>query len=103
MAINTISAEIKPIRHKSAEAALALQRLGFRIYHCDEYISVEGAKSLWTSTFNVSFKVQKKSPGASLNDAQFLFEVASVEKMIIPERLKPLIEKILFLEPPKFF
>ena len=103
MQSSTIPAEIKPVANKAKQAALVLQRLGFRIHYCGNYISVEGNKSLWVSTFNISFKLHRQDTGAGLKVSEFTYEVPSLEKMRIPDQLEGLIEEVLFLESPVLF
>lgn len=100
---NFISAEIKPVANYTRRAAIAMQRLGFRILYCGEYISVEGDKSLWASIFNVSFNLQKQDLGSSLIEPEIDHHIFLPYKISIPEQLKDIIEDIVFVEPPVLF
>jgi len=103
MQSSTISAEVKPVKNRTKQAAIAVQRLGFRIHYCGDFISVEGNKSLWVSIFNVSFKLHRQDAGAGLEESEITYEVPLQETIRIPAQLEGLIEEVLFLEPPVLF
>lgn len=100
---NIISAEITPTPNKSQEAALALQRLGFRILHIGKTISVEAPESLWNSTFNVYFETRKKNILPGIEGGETAYRKAITDKMVIPSHLKGLVSDIQFVEPPEFY
>lgn len=60
MTENIISAEIEPMPNKANQAAIALQRMGFKVLHIGLTISVQGPQSLCESIFNVSFETRKR-------------------------------------------
>ncbi len=100
---NIISAEIEPLPNQANHAALALQRLGFRILHIGPTISVQGPQSLWISTFNVSFELQKKTAVAEVEGGEVTYQKALVEDMRVPTELQNLIAEVMFVEPPEFY
>ena len=102
MSQNLIPAEIEPLPNQSNQAALALQRLGFRILHIGATISVQARRSLWESTFKVSFKEERKTVIAEIESEVTYFR-AVTDDLIIPEELKNLISEVMFVEPPEFF
>ena len=99
---NLIPAEIEPLPNQSNQAALALQRLGFRILHIGPTISVQAPRSLWESTFNVSFKEEKKTVMAEI-ESEVTYLRAVTENLHIPEGLESLISEVMFVEPPEFY
>lgn len=99
---NIISAEIRPLPNQARHAALALQRLGFRILHIGPTISVQGPQSLWTSTFNVSFEPQKKTILAEV-EGEVTYHRALVEDMRVPTELQDVVAEVMFVEPPEFY
>lgn len=100
---NIISAEIEPLPNQANRAALALQRLGFRILNIGPTISVQGPQSLWVSTFNVSFKLKKKTAVAEEEEGEVTYKKAWVEGMRVPTELQNLIAEVMFVEPPEFY
>jgi len=100
---NIISAEIEPLPNQANQAALALQRLGFRVLHIGPTISVQGSQSLWVSTFNVSFEMQEKTALAEVEGGEVTYQKALVEDMRVPTELQSLIAGVMFVEPPEFY
>jgi hypothetical protein len=100
---NIISAEVEPVESQAHQAALALQRLGFRILHIGQTISVQGPQSLWESAFNVSFEPQKKTVVAEAGGGEVTYQKARVEGMRVPEDLQDLVAGVMFAEPPEFY
>lgn len=101
MPTKMISAEVTPMPDKATQAAQALQRLGFRIMHIGPTISVQGSRSLWKSTFQISFESRKKTISAEA-EVEATYPEARVEEAQIPPELKALISDIAFVEPPEF-
>jgi hypothetical protein len=99
---NLISAEIEPLPNQANQAALALQRLGFRILHIGPTISVQAPRSLWESTFNVSFEPQKKTVMPEIG-SEVTYLRAVTDRLVIPEGLQSLISEVMFVEPPEFY
>jgi hypothetical protein len=97
-----ISAEVEPLPSKADAAALALQRLGFRVLNIGLTISVEGPKRLWESGFNVSFKRRKKTIIRGVKGGKAVYYEAQTDSLHIPEELRTLIGAVMFLEPPEF-
>ncbi len=102
MSQNLISAEIEPLPNKANQAALALQRLGFQIFGIGAFISVQGQRSLWESTFNISFKEEKKTVIAEIESEETYFKPITYN-LLIPEELESLIGSVVFVEPPEFY
>lgn len=102
MTENIVSAEIEPIPNKANQAAIALQRTGFKILHIGLTISVQGPQSLWESIFNVSFETRKKTVVAEAEGSEAAFQRALTENMRIPFELENLVAKVMFTEPPEF-
>ena len=96
-----ISAEVEPAPNQANRAALALQRLGFRVLNIGTTISVQGPQLLWESVFNVSFKPRKKSVLPEIDDGEVTYQEASVGRMRFPAELKDLVAEIMFVEPPE--
>ena len=84
----SIPAEITPFPKQGKRAALALQRLGFRILHLGPTISVQGSQSLWASIFKVSFEPQEIGPVSSVEEWKDTYQKALVEQMRIPRKLQ---------------
>jgi hypothetical protein len=99
---NIISAEIEPLPNQANPAALALQRRGFRILHIGSTISVQAPRSLWESTFNVSFKEEKKTVIPEIG-REVTYLRAVTDHLVIPEGLDSLIAEVMFVEPPEFY
>lgn len=99
---NLISAEIEPLPNQANQAALALQRLGFRILHIGPTISAQAPRSLWESTFNVSFEQQKKTDIPEIG-RQVTYLKAITDRLVIPKGLGGLISEVMFVEPPEFY
>lgn len=98
-----ISAEITPPPNQANQAALAMQRLGFRILHIGPTISVQGPQLLWESTFNVSFEPHQKTIIAEVEGGVVTYQKALTESMRLPPELQTLIEEVVFVEPPEFY
>ena len=98
-----ISAEIETAPDNTNQAALALQRIGFRIMHIGPTISVQGPRSLWESTFNVSFETQKKINRANTEGGDVVYYKALEKDIRIPNNLRTLISGLAFVEPPEFY
>lgn len=97
-----ISAEVESLPNKANQAAIALQRLGFKILHIGLTISVQGPQSLWESIFNVSFETRKKIIIAEVEGGEVTFQMALTENMRIPLELEDLVSNLMFTEPPEF-
>lgn len=102
MSENIVSAEIAPLPNQANRAALALQRLGFRILHIGPTISVQAPESLWVSTFNVAFESKKKTAIAEI-ESEVTYRKALVERVRIPAELQDLVAEVMFVEPPEFY
>lgn len=102
MSAKMISAEVTPFPDQATQAARALQRLGFRVLHIGRTISVQAPRSLWKSTFHVSFKPRKKTISAEAG-IEVTYPKAQVEAVKIPSELEKLLDDVAFVEPPEFF
>jgi len=98
-----IAAEITPQSGQAKAAALALQRLGFRVLHIGPTISVEGPETLWQSVFDVSFKIQSKDILRDMPGGETTYRKAITDDMAIPADLQPLISDVAFVEPPELY
>lgn len=103
MSKNLIAAEIEPLPNRANQAALALQRLGFRILHIGPTISVQAHETLWASTFNVSFEPREKTVLPEVEGAEVTYQKAVTEDMRIPPELQNLIAEVMFVEPPELY
>ncbi len=103
MSENIISAEIQPLPNQANQAAKALQSLGFRILHIGPTISVQAPRSLWESTFNVSFVPQKKTVMPEIEKGEVTYPKAITDNMRIPEHLQSVITDVMFVEPPELY
>ena len=100
----SIPAEVMPVPGKSNAAALALQRLGFRVLHIGLTISVEGSESLWNSVFGVSFETRKKRVVPEIEEGgDVTYRRAIAENLKIPADLEHSIADVAFMEPPEFY
>jgi hypothetical protein len=102
MAKRLISAEIEPRANQAHQAALALQRLGFRVLHVGPTISVQGPPSLWKSTFHVSFEPAKKTVVAE-SGTEVTYQRAVADTLHIPPSLNHLVGQVMFVEPPEYY
>ncbi len=102
MSQNLIPAEIEPLPNQANQAALVLQRLGFKILHIGPTISVQAPRSLWESTLNVSFTEENKTVIAEIESEETYFK-ALTDNLVIPEELESVISEVMFVEPPEFF
>ena len=100
---NMISAEIEATPNQASKAAIALQRLGFRVLHIGTTISVEGPQSLWETTFNVSFEARRKAIIEGVGGGEVVYQKAITENMRIPPELRDHIKEVMFVEPPEFY
>ena len=99
---NVISAEVAPQTERAKQAALELQRLGFRVLHMGTTISVQGPQTLWESTFKVEFELQQKKVMQELEDTQTYYR-AKTGSVEIPKELQSSILNVYFVEPPELF
>jgi len=99
---NVIAAEVTPLPNQAQQAALAMQRLGFRILHIGPTISVQGPQVLWESTFNVTFEPRQKIIIAEVDEGTVTYQQAMTDVHIPPE-LQTLMEDVVFVEPPEFY
>ena len=99
---DVISAEIEPAQGRNKQAALALQRLGFRILHIGPTISTQGPETLWKSTFGVSFETRKKTVLAGVKGGEVTYRKPTSDRVKIPSELEKLITAVTFTEPPEF-
>jgi hypothetical protein len=101
MSQDLISAEVQPQPDQANQAALAMQRLGFRILHIGPTISVQASRSQWESTFKVSFEEATKSSFAIGSATAYLRVIT--DQLEIPSELEKLITDVIFVEPPDFY
>jgi hypothetical protein len=99
-----VAAEITPRGGKEREAARALQAMGFRVHAVGATISVDAPRERWKAAFAVRFvpvhrgREKRRTPGAATS-AQHMSPVA----FQVPVALEPLVESVVFVEPPELF
>lgn len=97
-----VAAEITPRGGKEREAARALQTMGFRVHAVGTTISVDAPRERWKAAFAARFapahREERRTPGAATSTPHVLpvgFQV--------PAALEPLVESVVFVEPPELF
>jgi hypothetical protein len=91
-----IAAEITPRGGKEREVARALQAMDFRVHAVGATISVDAPRGRWKAVFAARFapvhrrREKRRTPGAA---APVAFQ--------IPAALEPLVESVVFVEPPE--
>lgn len=98
-----VAAEITPRGGKEREAARALQAMGFRVHAVGATISIDAPRERWKDAFAARFApVQRKEkdrpPGAAASARQ-----VSPVAFQVPAALEPLVESVVFVEPPELF
>jgi hypothetical protein len=97
-----VAAEITPRIGKEREAARALQTIGFRVHAVGATISVDAPRERWKAAFAARFaparREKRRTPGATTSTPQ-----VSPIAFQIPAVLEPLVESVVFLEPPELF
>jgi hypothetical protein len=103
MANRVVSAEVTVEPDKAREAALKLQKLGFRIRHVGTHsASVEGAPALWDRTFRVGLReVTQKREAKGLSGEERYFEPTA--PIAIPETLADVVRDVAFVRPPQLY
>jgi hypothetical protein len=102
MTTEVIAAEARPRPERATQAARALQRLGFRVFHVGATISIQGSQALWETVFGVSFTPRSEAA----EDTGFFPSLppAAVEGTLrVPPELEGLIDEVTFVHPPEFF
>ena len=97
-----IAAEVEPVKDMASQAALALQRLGFRVLHIGPTISVQGSDALWQSIFHVSFKPAKKTLMRE-SETEITYSQPDEDEVAIPASLGTVIARVSFVEPPEYY
>ncbi|MCW4049353.1 MAG: hypothetical protein NWE89_06400 [Candidatus Bathyarchaeota archaeon] len=98
-----ITAEVIPIIGKKNEAALALQREGFKILHIGQSVTIAGDKDLFEKTLQIKLTKTSKKILRDLPEPAVTEYYQTKDQPSIPEKLKSLIKEIYFQEPPEFF
>src|SRR5262245_2960837 len=95
-----VAAEITPHGGKEREAARALQAMGFRVHAVGATISVDAPRERWKAAFAARFApVRRRRGERRALGAQRGLPVA----FQVPSALKPLVESVVFVEPPELF
>ena len=97
-----VAAEITPRGGKEREAARALQAMGFRVHAIGTTISVDGRRERWKAAFTARFapvRRRGKKHRRAAASAQHVPPVA----FQVPAALEPLVESVVFVEPPELF
>lgn len=100
---HVITAEVVPVKGKSTEAAMELQRLGFQVLHIGESVTIGAEQEKFEETFEVELVKTSKEvfPGLGA-DAEKTF-LKPDGPVVLPEKLKTLVEAVHFQEPPDLF
>ena len=99
-----VAAEITPRGGKEREAARALQAMGFRVHAVGATISVDAPRERWKAAFAARFppvrrhREKRRAPGTAAS-AQEVSPIA----FQMPAALEPLVESVVFVEPPEIF
>ena len=97
-----VAAEITPRGGKEREAAHALQQMGFRVHAIGTTISVDGPRERWKAAFTARFapvRRRREKRRRAAASAQHVPPVA----IKVPAALEPLVESVVFVEPPELF
>jgi hypothetical protein len=98
-----VAAEITPRAGKEREAARVLQAMGFCVHAVGSTVSVDAPPERWRSTFAARFAPARRARSGQ----QALGAVASSRttpvEFRVPQALEPLVEAVVFIEPPEFF
>lgn len=98
-----ITAEVVPVKGKSTEAAMALQRLGFQVLHIGDSVTIGAEQDRFEEIFKIDLIKTSKEVFPGLRaDAEKTFHKPD-RAVVLPENLKSLIEAVHFQEPPEFF
>jgi hypothetical protein len=98
-----VAAEITPRSGKEREAARALQAMGFRVHTVGATISIDAPRERWKDAFAARFvPVQPKEKGQTPRGAASAQHVSPVTFQV-PAALEPLVESVVFVEPPELF
>jgi hypothetical protein len=98
-----VAAEVTPRGGKEREAARALQAMGFRVHAVGATISIDAPRERWKDAFAARFApVQRKEKGRTPGVAASAQHVSPVEFQV-PAALEPLVESVVFVEPPELF
>jgi hypothetical protein len=97
-----VAAEITPRGGKEREAARALQTMGFRVHAVGTTISVDAPRERWKAAFAARFtpahREKRRTPGAATSTPH-----VSPVAFQVPAALEPLVESVVFVEPPELF
>jgi hypothetical protein len=98
-----VAAEVTPRGGKEREAARALQAMGFRVHAVGATISIDAPRERWKDAFAARFApVQRKEKGRTPGVAASAQQVSPVAFQV-PAALEPLVESVVFVEPPELF
>lgn len=98
-----VSAEVEAVEGFNNDAALRLQKLGFKVLHIGPTISVQAPRALWESVFHVTFEVIRGSATQTNQGGDTSYLKASKEGMRLPEEAEGLVSDVMFVEPPEMF
>lgn len=98
-----LTAEVIPAAKKSTEAAMALQRVGFRVLSIGESITITGEKKLFEQFFGIKLLKLSKDilPGLPKPTETEFYKPETPP--IIPKEFASLIRDVVFPEPPEYF
>ena len=99
-----IAAEITPRGGKEQEAARALQKMGFRVHAVGATISVDAPRERWKGAFAARFAPARpeklRTPGTATSTTTPHVSPVAFQ---VPAALEPLVESVVFIEPPELF
>jgi len=101
--LSMLTAEVIPIAKKSTEAAMALQRVGFKILSIGQSITITGEQRLFEQFFKTKLIKLSKNvlPGLEKPAETEFFRPET--PLVIPSGFRSLIKDVVFAEPPEYF
>lgn len=84
------------------EATRILAERGFRILHVGQTISVDAPRSVWESTFGITFEEAEKTTLKHAPDITMTY-LRPKGELVIPAELESAIADVAFAEPPEYF
>ncbi len=100
---DNIGAEVVPQPGKAVEAAIALQKLGFRVLHVgNTSVSVQGPESFWREHFSVTFESRSKPQHPFSQQGTATYRRPVQDAVPVPVGLSELVSSVAFVEPPEF-
>jgi hypothetical protein len=98
-----VAAEIAPRGGKEREAARALQAMGFRVHAVGATISVDAPRERWEAAFAARFAPVRRRRGNRAPEAAASAQQVPPVAFQVPAALEPLVESVIFVDPPELF